>query len=865
MTKLTLNTGLSQLSLALGLAFVGFTETAWAEESLPISQEEKAPLESNDEDVEFSATFLQMGGNGSTVDVARFQQKNSVLPGEYPAEVWVNNKAKGEMTLRFRDSENAAQSHAQLCFTPELNDLLDLERAAIKLAPKEDQCVSIQEAIPQGKAVFNTGLQRLEFTIAQALTINRPRDYIAPSRWQTGNNAAFVNYDVNHSRYTSQLNMHSSQAYLNLRTGINLGDWAFRHSGSKLWSEYEGRSSNIPYQTYETYLQKDFAPIRGLMTIGDFYTSGQFVEGFALRGVGLASDDRMLSPSQLGFAPRIQGIANSNAVVTIRQNGNIVYQTNVTPGPFIIEDLYSTGYNGDLTVEIKEANGQVRTFVVPFSNIAPLIRMGQFRYQVAAGRYRNGQQIFDVNVGQATLQYGLLNNFTLNTGVTLTRNYWAGTVGIGLNTPIGAFSFDNTWTRSIFLPNTALVAQETLNPYREAREGYSLHGSYSINFNRTGTNVTLAAYRYSSRDFYNLSDVVNAKQFGSESGFSLTGVRPKNQYQISLIQDLKGLGSLYLVGSTFNYWNRTGTYSQYQVSYANNFKLLSYQLGFSQTIHRENGQRDNQIYLGFSIPLGRNHSLSTNQTRGSGLKNTQVGLNGSFGDYNQWSYGLHTNSGQTGYRNISGNMDYRNTHFNFNSSISKDSHGSRQFSNELSGVIVAHRHGVTFGESVGDSFAVVHADGAAGAEVNNGQGQVLDWFGNAIVPYTQPYRINEIGIDPQNLPLNIEFDGTEKKFIPRANSIHMIDFETKRNRLILFNLTRTNGELLPMASEAYDEQGQFIGYVVQGGVLFASGLQQPKGTITVSWGNGEQSQCHFDYSVNLENATQMQQYEKVCQ
>ncbi|NXZ85291.1 fimbrial biogenesis outer membrane usher protein [Haemophilus influenzae] len=864
MTKLTLNTGLSQLSLALGLAFAGFAETSWAEESLPISQEEKSPLESNDEDVEFSATFLQMGGNGSTVDVTRFQQKNSVLPGEYPAEVWVNNKAKGEMTLRFRDSENAAQPHAQLCFTPELNDLLDLERAAIRLAPKEDQCVSIQEAIPQGKAVFNTGLQRLEFTIAQALTINRPRDYIAPSRWQTGSNAAFVNYDVNHSRYTSQLNMHSSQVYLNLRTGINLGDWAFRHSGSKAWSEYEGKSSNIPYQTYETYLQKDFAPIRGLMTIGDFYTSGQFVEGFALRGIGLASDDRMLSPSQMGFAPRVQGIANSNAVVTIRQNGNIVYQTNVTPGPFVIEDLYSTGYNGDLTVEIKEANGQVRTFVVPFSNIAPLIRMGQFRYQVAAGRYRSGQQIFDINVGQAMLQYGLLNNLTLNTGVTLTRNYWAGTAGIGLNTPIGAFSFDNTWTRSIFLPNTVLVAQETLNPYREVREGYSLHGSYSINFNRTGTNVTLAAYRYSSRDFYNLSDVVNAKQFGSESQFSLTGVRPKNQYQISLIQDLKGLGSLYLVGSTLNYWNRTGTYSQYQVSYANNFKLLSYQLGFSQTIHRENGQRDNQIYLGFSIPLGSNHSLSANQTRGLGQKNTQVGLNGSFGDYNQWNYGLHANTGRNGYRNISGNINYRNTHFNFNSSISKDSYGSRQFSNALSGVIVAHRHGVTFGESVGESFAIVHADGAAGAEVNSGQGQVLDWFGNAVLPYTQPYRINEIGIDPQNLPINMEFDSTEQKIIPRANSIHVVNFGTTRNSLVLFNLSRPNGELLPMASEAFDENGNFVGYVVQGGVLFASGLKRPKGTITVSWASGETGQCRFDYEVKLDDSEHMQQHTKQC-
>lgn len=195
-----------------------------------------------------------------------------------------------------------------------------------------------------------------------------------------------------------------------------------------------------------------------------------------------------------------------------------------------------------------------------------------------------------------------------------------------------------------------------------------------------------------------------------------------------------------------------------------------------------------------SVPLGHNHSLSSNYTRNSaGNSSSQIGINGSFGKNSQRSYGVYGNSGQEGYRNMSANMSYRNSYFDFDASASRDNRGSRQMSSNLSGVVVAHRHGLTFGESVGDSFAVVHADGAAGAEVNSGQGQILDWFGNAIVPYTQPYRINEIGIDPQNLPLNIEFDGTEKKIIPRANSIHVIDFETKRNRLVLFNLTRTNG------------------------------------------------------------------------
>lgn len=54
----------------------------------------------------------------------------------------------------------------------------------------------------------------------------------------------------------------------------------------------------------------------------------------------LASDDNMLPNSQRGFAPTVRGIANSSAIVTIRQNGYVIYQSNVPAGAFEINDLY---------------------------------------------------------------------------------------------------------------------------------------------------------------------------------------------------------------------------------------------------------------------------------------------------------------------------------------------------------------------------------------------------------------------------------------------------------------------------------------------------------------------------------------------
>lgn len=63
----------------------------------------------------------------------------------------------------------------------------------------------------------------------------------------------------------------------------------------------------------------------------------------------------MLPDSLKGFAPTVRGIAKSNARVTIKQNGYVIYQTYVSPGAFAINDLYPTSSSGDLQVTVKRA------------------------------------------------------------------------------------------------------------------------------------------------------------------------------------------------------------------------------------------------------------------------------------------------------------------------------------------------------------------------------------------------------------------------------------------------------------------------------------------------------------------------------
>ncbi|WP_180354978.1 fimbria/pilus outer membrane usher protein, partial [Salmonella enterica] len=114
-----------------------------------------------------------------------------------------------------------------------------------------------------------------------------------------------------------------------------------RHQGGQAWTS---RGGLLPYQHTATYLQRPLSAWRSQLTLGDSFSNGQVLDGVRVRGITLSTDDRMLAPSQQGYAPQIRGIADSNATVTVRQNGYTIYETQVAPGPFVIDDLYPTGY-----------------------------------------------------------------------------------------------------------------------------------------------------------------------------------------------------------------------------------------------------------------------------------------------------------------------------------------------------------------------------------------------------------------------------------------------------------------------------------------------------------------------------------------
>lgn len=795
------------------------------------------------ENVEFNPAFFLDGADGQQVDIAKFSQGNVVLPGSYRSDAYLNGQWIGRETLSFVAVEG--QDTAQLCLERDalIRFGIDLDAAQQQLSASGEappapfaSCADIATYLPGASSQFDAGETRLDLQVPQIYLARKARGYVDPRHWDSGVNAAFVRYNAN-TFSTRTRNGSLNSNYLGLNTGLNLGDWHWRHNGS-----YSQTDTFSGYQSSATYVQRELSPLRSQLMVGEIYTPGELFDSVRLRGASLFTDDRMLPDSQTGFAPVVRGIAETNARVTVRQRGVLLDEVSVAPGPFVLNDLFPTGYGGDLTVTVTEADGRQRQFIVPFAANANLLRSGYSRYSVSVGQLDELGLRHPPKLMQATYQHGLSNLLTGYTGVVVGDDYQSRLFGMAFNTSLGALSLDLTNSRAVL-------------PGHSSRDGQSLQFRYSKNFTDTGTHFALGAYRYSTAGFLSVGDAARVRDLAID-GLNLDNVsRLRDRMDVSLNQSL-GNGSVYLTGSRQNYWNRSQGNLTFTTGYTNSWKGVHYTVSAQRTQDLLSNRVDKQIDLTLSLPLGnagRAPTLTTTAYRGSQTSGERLNLGGSLGERNEFSYGIGASHTQGTGNATSADVKYQASHGVLSAGYGQSS-AYRAVSLGMTGGIVAHAGGVTFAPELGDTLGLVQAPDAQGARINGNHSAQVGKNGYAVVPHLTPYRQNVVELDPKDLSVDVELKTAAQNVAPRAGSVVMLPFETISGQALLISAQREDGSALPFGSDVFDEDGASVGVVGQGGKAFVR-VARAQGALSVKWGTGESAACRLSYDLGTAPAS----------
>ncbi|WP_421569528.1 fimbria/pilus outer membrane usher protein [Stenotrophomonas sp. PD6] len=802
---------------------------------------------------------LLIGSGLAGGSLERFNRANQVDPGTYLVDVYANDVYVGRSEVEFRASADGVAPCLGEAYLQQTLQVRPPDRA--RAGETGDGCQALAARLPGVQFTFDAARLRLDLWLPQALLNRASHDHVDADRWDPGETMAFANYDLNASHSSVSGGAGSDYASLGINAGLNLGLWRVRHQSNATYSRSQGHTSD-EWNSIRTYAERPIARWRSTLAIGNQTTEGNLFGSIGYLGARLASDDRMIPDSQRNYAPRVQGMAPGKSRVVISQNGRKLQETMVAPGPFVIDDIYGASYGGDLEVQVIGVDGSVSSFAVPFSAVPESVRPGYSRYSATVGEalaYGDARRAF----AELTYQRGVSNLLTANLGARVAEDYQGLLVGGVVATRYGAFGSNAIFSR---------VAQDAASPL----QGYRLELNYSKTFQATDTTVTLAGYRYSSQGYRDLADVVGPAGIAVPGEAATGGTRnQRNQFHVLANQRLGNYGSLYVAGSAADYFDGGQRDAQFQLGYSNTWRRLSYSLSmsrqrdcagmqqgpaFAPSLPAEHGRVErcpgrNTLGLSVSLPLGVSPrapvaSAVASSTPGNrGGDRYQSVLSGTLGEARATSYSIAGGAGGAGEGGQwSGSVQTQTPVASLSAGIA-GSADYRQANVGMRGAVVVHREGVTLGPYVGDTFALLKAEGAAGSSVRGGQGARVNRNGFALVPSLSPYRNNAIGLDPQGIAADAELVETERKVAPYAGAAVRVEFKTLGGRPMVIRATRADGVPIPLGASVLDEQGVAIGMVGQAGQVYAR-APASRGLLQVTWGRGADESCRLPYAMD---------------
>ena len=813
-------------------------------------------IASHSKEFHFDSTAL-LGGN-EQVDLNSLNNQSQILDeSNLLVDVYVNTTFMSRENIQFKRNE---QGQIRACFDLKLlNKMGIISTFAESELHFANECVFIEHYVQGSSANLESEALRLNLLIPQVQLKRLARGGVAQENLSSGNTMLTNNYSINYYKNDTDFS-DSSSTYAYFDSGINVGLWQLRQQSNYSRQSFQQRSKS-KFTTNRVYAKRPLFKLKSELTIGEIYTPASSLSSLAFKGIQLESDNKMLANSEKGYAPVVRGMAKTTAVVKIFQDKREIYQTTVAPGKFEIKDLYSTGYSGDLDVQIIESDGSVSSFRVPFSAVPESVRAGHSEYHISLGETRDFKKV-DNQFLDASYRRGLTNKLTAHGGLRIADDYQAATIGTAFSLPIGAFGVTASFS------NTSIDKKD----HTGSRWGVN----YSKTFEPTNTVLTLANYRHTTEGFRELTDVLGSREALLRGDvWDSTTFQQKNQSVLQINQNLGKYGQVYVSGSLNQYYGNKKDDKQLQAGYSNTYKGISYGVSYSQqktgeilgidSIGSQNFSREEtqkSLMFTLSVPLGNGRNSSTLQmsaTHTNDDMNTyNTTLSGMIGDSGTMSYALNANyNNQDDLTSMGASINKQASLATVSASFNKGK-DYKQYSANIQGSAIVHSGGVTLAPKLSNTFALIEAKGAKGAQVMNGAGSKVNRFGYAVMPSLVPYQYNQIGLDSKGIKNDhIELLQSSTQVAPYAGAALKIKFDTKQGYPVLISLAPEHA--LPLGAEVLDENNEVVGMIGQGNQAYVR-VNNPQGRLHLA-----NSSCQIAYDLtNVQQQSRLIRVDGVC-
>lgn len=639
-----------------------------------------------------------------------------------------------------------------------------------------------------------------------------------PGSFSQGGAAALFNYDVlafdtrsrgAPSRYVS--------AYT--EAGFNLGNWVVR--SRQFYVSDNGKTST---EHVHAYAQRDIAALRSTFQVGQISSNNPVFGGIQLSGVQFSPDGQSRTPSA-GNAVVVEGLAQGQSRIEVRQAGVLIHTTLVPDGPFRLTGLPLLNGTSDLDVTVIDVRDAKRSFVVPaasFRGMAPVTP----GYYLSLGkvRERSTDDIEQPVVAMGSGTWGVGRGASVGFGLLSTDDYQAA------GGTLSSVFFQRV---SVGLRHT--LSRDGLDELSGARSTLSL-GSPLV----AGIDISLSA----TTQTRGYREVLEA---GQSSRVDDLDARFKNQYTAGLSWAEPSLGGFSIsytrssqfdgqaTGHLFASWNKT--FSGVDVSL-----IADSQVGGSQPRNQNGfvrGRREEQgpggvsMRLQVSVPLGEDRRLRSYASRRGDRFDVGTALSERVNEYVNYEVAAERDVADRE-QTVRGHVDVMPRYTRVGLGVSRDPLGT-SYTGQLHGGVVAHERGLTFSPySVQDTFGVLSVGDIGAARVATPQGPVwTDYRGHAVIAGLPAYTSSRIEVQTQSLPKRVDLKNGTKVLAAGRGSFNTVDFDVVKVRRVLLEAQDEQGRPLPQGASVFSRDNTFLTSVVGEGMIFLNNLSEQQ-TLHVS-------------------------------